>query len=113
MHLRRRLGWKQINENQIRKAINNSIINISIFDGEKCIGMGRIVGNNILKGMITDIIVGKEYQEKGIGRLIVITLIDKVRKKLNDGDLFQLETSPTYGNREFYVKCGMKYKSEN
>lgn len=113
LYLRSQLGWKQINENQVKKAINNSMINISIFDGERCIGMGRIVGDNILKGMLTDIIIDKEYQGKGIGRLIVTTLIDEVRKKLDDGDLFQLEASPTYGNREFYVKCGMKYKPEN
>lgn len=28
-------------------------------------------------------------------------------------DLFMLEASPTCGNRDFYVKCGLKYKPEN
>ena len=63
--------------------------------------------------MLTDIIVDEEYQGKGVGKIIVTTLISELRKKLNHGDLFQLEASPTYGNREFYIKCGMKYKPEN
>ena len=41
LFLRSKLGWKQINEEQVIKAVNNSMVNISIFDGERCIGMGE------------------------------------------------------------------------
>ncbi len=111
--LRSELGWKQIKEGQAERALKKSMINISIFDKGKCIGMGRIVGDYVLKGMLTDIIVSKAYHGKGIGKLIVTTLIKELNKTLNEGDLFQLEASPTNGNRDFYVKCGLKYKPEN
>lgn len=113
LKLRDDMGWKPIKEEQVREALKNSMINISVFDEYKCIGMGRIVGDNVLKGMLTDIIVSKEYHGRGIGKLIVTTLIQKLTDKLNEGDLFQLEASPTSGNRDFYVKCGLKYKPEN
>lgn len=111
--LRREHGWKEIKEKQVEKALEKSMFNISIYDNDKCIGMGRIVGDNVLKGMLTDIIVSNKYHKKGVGKLIVTTLIKKLTDSLEEGYLFQLEASPTNGNREFYVKCGMKYKPEN
>ena len=97
----------------VEKAINGSMINISVFDNEKCIGVGRIVGDGALKGMLTDIMVLKEYQNKGIGKMIVTSLIKELENMVNDGCCFQLEASPTANNREFYIKCGLKYKPEN
>ena len=96
-----------------KEIVNNSMFNISVFDNDNCIGIGRIVGDNVLKGMLTDIIVSKEYHGKGVGKLIVTTLINELTDKLKDGELFQLEASPTNGNRDFYIKCGLKYKPEN
>ena len=59
--IRNELGWKEIKIEQVEKAINNSMVNISIFDEDKCIGIGRVVGDNVLKGMLTDIMVKKDY----------------------------------------------------
>ena len=35
------------------------------------------------------------------------------KQTLKEGELFQIEATPTSGNRDFYIKCGMKYKPEN
>ena len=113
LKLRAENGWNFISEDQVARAVNNSMINISIFDNDTCIGMGRVVGDNVLKGMLTDVFVSKEYHGKGVGKLIVTTIIKELTDKLNEGDQFQLEASPTTGNREFYIKCGLKYKPEN
>lgn len=113
LKLRAENGWNVIKEEQVERAVNNSTFNISVFDNDNCIGIGRIVGDNVLKGMLTDIIVSKEYHGKGVGKLIVTTLINELTDKLKDGELFQLEASPTNGNRDFYIKCGLKYKPEN
>ena len=113
LKLRAENGWNVIKEEQVERAVNNSMFNISVFDNDNCIGVGRIVGDNVLKGMLTDIIVSKEYHGKGVGKLIVTTLINELSDKLKDGELFQLEASPTNGNRDFYIKCGLKYKPEN
>lgn len=113
LKLRAENGWNVIKEEQVERAVNNSMFNISVFDNDNCIGIGRIVGDNVLKGMLTDIIVSKEYHGKGVGKLIVTTLIKELTDKLKDGELFQLEASPTNGNRDFYIKCGLKYKPEN
>ena len=111
--IRYNLNWNEIPEFVIDQAIKGSMINVSVFDNKECVGVGRIVGDGALKGMLTDIMVLKEYQGKGVGKLIVTTLINKLDSIVKDGYCFQLEASPTANNREFYIKCGMKYKPEN
>lgn len=105
MHLQK---WYNIIYNDNYKEVN-----ISVFDKEKCIGIGRIVGDNALKGMLTDIMVLKEYQGQGIGKIIVTSLIKELNDLVKEGESFQLEASPTANNRDFYIKCGLKYKPEN
>ena len=111
--IRKNLNWNDIPELLVHRAIKGSMINISIFDDEKCVGVGRIVGDGALKGMLTDIMVLKEYQNKGVGKLIVTSLIKELEEMVSIGNCFQLEASPTANNRDFYIKCGLKYKPEN
>lgn len=75
--------------------------------------MGRVVGDNVLKGLLTDIMIRPEYQGQGIGRIIVTTLLENISSILKEGEIFQIEASPTANNRDFYIKCGLKYKPEN
>jgi len=111
--IRQNINWNTIPRNLIEKAIKGSMFNISVFDNDLCFGVGRIVGDGALKGMLTDIMVHKEYQNKGVGKLIVTSLIKELEEMVCDGECFQLEASPTASNREFYIKCGLKYKPEN
>ena len=113
INIRHSLNWNMIPKKLVESAIDGSMINISVFDNDKCIGVGRIVGDGALKGMLTDIMVLKEYQNKGVGKLIVTSLIKELENMVKDGCCFQLEASPTANNREFYIKCGLKYKPEN
>ena len=113
IRIRKDLNWNDISPMLIERAINGSMINISVFYNDKCIGVGRIVGDGVLKGMLTDVMVLKEYQNKGVGKLIVTSLIHELENMVNDGECFQLEASPTANNRDFYIKCGLKYKPEN
>jgi len=113
VRIRHDLSWNEIPKTLVEQALKGSMINISVFDDEKCVGIGRIVGDGALKGMLTDIMVLKEYQNKGVGKLIVTSLIKELENMVKDGYCFQLEASPTANNREFYIKCGLKYKPEN
>lgn len=112
-YLRERVKWNKLDDNQVYKALNNSMINVSIKLDDRVVGIGRIVGDKCLKGMLTDIMVDPLYQGLGIGKLIVTSLISKLDSMVGVGESFQLEASPTANNREFYIKCGLKYKPEN
>ena len=44
---------------------------MSIYDEEKIIGLGRIVGDGAISYVVNDIMVYLEYQGQGIGKLIM------------------------------------------
>ena len=83
INIRNNLNWNNLPYDLVKRAIDGSMVNVSVFEQEKCIGVGRIVGDKVLKGMLTDIMVIKEYQNKGVGKLIVTSLISELEKRTN------------------------------
>lgn len=110
--LRKQLGWKDINIEQIKKGLKNTEYKISIYEDDTMVACGRIVSDYSFKGVLSDVMVNPDYQGKGYGKIVVTTLFKNVRDNLKVGEKYQIEATPTSGNRDFYVKCGMKYKPE-
>ena len=111
--LRESLGWKLLSIKQLERALKNTMCMVSIIKDDKCTACGRVVGDYSTKGVLSDILVRPDYQKNGYGKLVVTHLLKRIENVLSPGEQFQLEATPTHGNREFYVKCGMKYKPEN
>ena len=68
-------------------ALKNSLFTISLYDEKKLIGMGRIIGDGGISYAVTDIMVDKDYQGKGYGRLIMKE-IDNYFCKNTDEDYY-------------------------
>lgn len=111
--MRKSVKWKELSIRQIEIALKNTMCMVSIIKDDKCIACGRVVGDKSMKGVLSDIIVHPDYQKYGYGKIVVTNLLEQIASFLDEGEQFQLEATPTNGNREFYVKCGMKYKPEN
>lgn len=112
-YLRKLLGWKELSKEQFQKGIENTMCKVTIKNNEDVIALGRLVGDYSCKGVLSDIMVNPKYQKQGFGKIVVTNLLDQTLSFLKKGEQFQVEATPTSGNREFYVKCGMKYKPEN
>mgnify|MGYP004521847691 FL=1 len=113
VYLRDLLGWKKVSEEQFVRSLKNTMCSVSIKNDDDVIAVGRVVGDYYTKGLLSDILVNPKYQGMGYGKIIINNLLEQIKDNLNTGDLFMLEASPTCGNRDFYVKCGLKYKPEN
>lgn len=113
INLRKVSGWKEINSNQVEKGLNRTMCKVSVKVDNKTIALGRLVGDYSCKGVLSDILVHPDYQKQGFGKIVVTTLLKMVQDNLSDGEVFQIEATPTSGNRDFYVKCGFKYKPQN
>jgi acetyltransferase, GNAT family len=103
---------------RIETAIKNSLFIISLYDDKKLIGMGRIIGDNGISYAVTDIMVDKEYQGKGYGKLIMKE-IDNYFSENTDEDCYiiliaNLPADNLYSKFSFeYLpnsKCGMLRK---
>lgn len=73
--LRIRSGMGNKDLERSRKAIENSLFTVSIYDENKLIGFGRIVGDQGITYVVSDIMVDKSYQRSGYG--------DQIMKELN------------------------------
>lgn len=93
---------------QVDLALKNTLVKVSIYDGDKLIAMARAIGDKGLEYYIKDVIVIPEYQSKGIGRL----LIDALLKFINDngvkGTDIYVELCAMPEVADFYRKCGFE-----
>ncbi len=84
-----------------RKAFENSSSVIFVFDGSKLIGFGRAISDNAYQAAIYDVAVLPEYQGKGIGKLIVETIVHSLPG-------FNIILYASQGKEIFYEK--MKFR---
>lgn len=104
MELRRSVNWKELSEVQADMALKKSIVTICAYDKDIPVGMGRIVGDGVVIDYIQDLIVRPEYQNLGVGRLIIERLIEYVKTtKLKDTEIM-LCLMCAKGREEFYKK---------
>ena len=69
------VGWGAYDNEITQKALDNTFYSISVYDEDKIIGYGRIIGDTICFLYIQDIMVKPEYQDNKIGTLIMDKLI--------------------------------------
>lgn len=114
------LSWEQINnlrfsvgwctkrgEEKWREILDKSSFVYSVYDKDRMIGMGRIVEDGIFC-MFYDIVVHKDYQSQGIGKMIMNNLLTFIKdKKFSSVSLF---ADPN--NRDFLIPFYNKFGFE-
>lgn len=106
------VGFKTYNNDQVSKALKNTMYMVKVeVDGELA-GIGRVVGDYSIVCCLSDICVKPKFQKKGIGSIIVNELKKMVENGVKDGEKMQIELTPTAGNEAFYQKAGFKYKPD-
>jgi len=69
LRLKTKMGTKDLSKAEI--ALKNSLFVVSIYENDKLIGFGRIVGDEGITYVVSDIMVDPDYQGKGIGKTIM------------------------------------------
>ncbi len=97
-------GWWKDNYSPafIQPMIEKSCCFAGAFDGDRMIGMGRAISDNISDAYIQDIAVLKEYRGCGIGSKIVEKIIEELKSR--DVDWIALIGEP--GTESFYKRLG-------
>lgn len=106
------VGWKTYSKQQVKKALENTMYAVSVKVDGDIAGIGRVVGDNSIVCILTDICVKPEFQRMGIGSMIVRKLKQLIESGVKPGEKMQVELTPTAGNEEFYKKAGFKYEQE-
>lgn len=72
--LRLSVGWTSKEESLINEAIKNSAIVKKIIVDDKAVGMARAIGDGLYY-LIVDVVVDKEYQGNGIGKILIEEIV--------------------------------------
>jgi ribosomal protein S18 acetylase RimI-like enzyme len=93
------MGYHEASVHQ--KAFENSASVVFIFHEKKMIGFGRAISDGTYQAAIYDVAVLPEYQRKGIGKLIIKTIVSSL-----PGCNFILYAN--VGKEEFYEKLNFR-----
>ena len=87
-----------------KKGLPNSLYGVTVKLGKEVVGMGRVVGDGGLNFEIVDIAVEPEHQGKGIGRLIMESIMVYIETEAPKGAYITLMADVP----ELYAKFGFK-----
>ncbi len=80
-NLRHSIGWcNKRSDEKWKEILNKSSFVYSVYDKDEMIGLGRIVEDGVMC-MLYDITVHKDYQGKGIGKMIMNNLLNWTKDK--------------------------------
>lgn len=105
-------GWNgtyHLSPSELFQAVSSNWFAVSAFDGDKLIGFGRVVSDGVLDAMIYEMIVPPEYQEQGIGALILYMLIQLCLK----ANIREIQLFCARGKRGSYEKFGFVARPED
>lgn len=106
------VGWKTYSNEQIEKALKNTMYMVKATIDGKLAGIGRVVGDFSILCMLSDICVKPEFQGQGIGLKIINELKNMIESNVKSGEKMQIELTPTAGNETFYQRAGFKYNPD-
>jgi GNAT superfamily N-acetyltransferase len=106
MALRKAVNWPAIVPEQAKLGINGSRFVLVAYDGEKAVGIGRVVSDGGYVCYLADIIVLPEYQNQGIGSEIVSRLIAMVKADMKPGFQTHFALISAKGRENFYERFG-------
>ena len=106
MKLRRKVGFFELTREQAGKSLDNALDVITVYEDEKLIGMGRLIGDGAVICYIQDVMVDPDKQGCHVGREIVSRLIEKAHSRLCPGSTMYLGLMSVKGTEEFYERLG-------
>ena len=105
-YLTNSVGWGIREKKIIEEALKNTLYSLCVYDNDKLIGYGRIIGDKTIFLYIQDIMVIPEYQGKKIGTGIMNKLIEKINEYKKINPYIRTYLGASKGKESFYEKFG-------
>ena len=109
LHLYQAVGWTNYTDQSemLEQALSHSLAMYLAFDGEKIVGLIRLIGDGFSSVLVQDLIVLPIYQRQGIGS----ALMKEALEDYKDAYQVQLVTEQTEKNVGFYRSLGFEVLS--
>ncbi len=100
------VGWGAYDDNITKRALDNTYYSVSVYDDDKIIGYGRLIGDTICFMYVHDIMVLPKYQGKKIGSMIMNKLLEKTKELQNINPDLMVYLGASKGKEGFYKHFG-------
>lgn len=105
------VGWKLPSERLVKISLEKGI-NVKYVLDSKTVGMASFVTNGGYAGLIMDVVVLKEYRGKGYGTILIESILNYIKKNLENDEEMMIQLLSAPGKQDFYSKFGFKVKKE-
>jgi len=105
-------GWNKeynLDKEQVFETLLNSWYMICAYKDDKLVGFGRIISDGIMHALILDMIILPEFQNNGIGSII----LDKLKEKCILHNIRDIQLFSAKGKAGFYKKHGFTIRPED
>lgn len=106
VRIRYECGFGKVSIKQAQDSLANSIYCVSIYDSQKLIGLGRIIGDGVLFFSVSDVLVDPSMRGRGLGKMIMTKLVSYLEETANSLSTISLLAAP--GRESFYTKFGFE-----
>jgi len=98
---------KNRNRSHIKEMLANSNVIITLWENNHLIGFGRATTDKVYRAVLWDIVISKNVQRIGLGKIILEALIND--KQIKSVEKIYLMTT---NSQEFYRQLGFKINNE-
>lgn len=105
-------GWRKLGLEQAQIGLDNSAYLISAWDGDRPVGMARVVSDMGYIFKVEDVIVIPEYQGRGIGRSLIENLEEWFAEQKKTRPTMMIDIMAAEGKSGFYEKFGYKVRTD-
>jgi len=103
-NLRTQVKWQNPDDEVLKASIENSLFWVTVYDTDKLIGTGRVVGDSAMYFYIQDVIVAPSYQKQGIGHLVMTHIENYLSNTCSNSATIALLSA--HGKESFYIQYG-------
>ena len=108
MELRRRVDWCEFPLEEAQAGLDNAYMITCARNGEKAVGVVRLLWDGGYIAFISDVIVDPDYQGQGIGKKLVESVIQRVKDDMKPGYKVKMCLMAAKDKEPFYEKFGFK-----
>ena len=102
------VGWEPPCREQVERALQNTVASFVAYEGEKVIGMVRLIGDGGMSFYIKDFAVLPEYQGMGAGKKLLTQLQQYISEHIVKEWAVSLELISTKEAVNFYKAYGFE-----
>ncbi|MEH7385795.1 GNAT family N-acetyltransferase [Bacillus sp. JJ1521] len=102
--LRQKASFQEYSFHDVEIALKNTLFSIVIYEDDRPIGIGRVVGDDRIVFFIKDVVVDPEFRQRSIGKLVMESLLEYIEEKACSNAYVGLMATPN--TEKFYEKFG-------